>query len=290
MRTLHAHLLTLKDAQNVTTTYIQQLEQRLMSGQAAQPQGTTPAQQSSQLKPPKMAEPPKFSGKGSSLSLEQWIKKVQIWLNYNKVNTDKERIMQANSLVENGVADYMEEYNTLLSKDKNPSTWADFVKKLEMGYKMLDPKRTAQAKLDEHCEKKFSSMIDFAEKFRSYAPQSGYSDEDLIVKVGWLEKKLCIYCRKHAFKKGVFCKNPDPKYKGKKFQMPSVPGKKRQVVCEVEKESPAPDDDTSPEIRPLEEALYVMKAKRASQGKGSNIGGKGKGKAHASEEEEEQNA
>ncbi|KZT07828.1 uncharacterized protein LAESUDRAFT_757975 [Laetiporus sulphureus 93-53] len=52
-----------------------------------------------------------------------------------------------------------------------------------MAYKMLDPKYTAQSLLDAHCAIRHKTMIAFAENFRAYAPESGYSDEILIVKI-----------------------------------------------------------------------------------------------------------
>ncbi|KZT04667.1 uncharacterized protein LAESUDRAFT_760957 [Laetiporus sulphureus 93-53] len=52
-----------------------------------------------------------------------------------------------------------------------------------MAYKMLDPKCTAQSLLDAHCAIRHKTMITFAENFRAYAPESGYSDKDLIVKI-----------------------------------------------------------------------------------------------------------
>ncbi|KZT05127.1 uncharacterized protein LAESUDRAFT_760576 [Laetiporus sulphureus 93-53] len=77
---------------------------------------------------------------------------------------DKDKIRQANAHLKGGAALYMKE-------------------KLEMAYKTLDPKHTAQSMLDVHCAIHHNTMITFTENFRSYAPESRYSDEDLIVKI-----------------------------------------------------------------------------------------------------------
>ncbi|KZT04104.1 uncharacterized protein LAESUDRAFT_761457 [Laetiporus sulphureus 93-53] len=89
----------------------------------------------------------------------------------------------ANAHLEGGAALYMKEYAIKLSSGQPIGTWAEYTRKLEMAYKMLDPKRTTQAQLDVHCAIHHKTMITFAENFRAYAPESGYSDEDLIVKI-----------------------------------------------------------------------------------------------------------
>ncbi|KZT05192.1 uncharacterized protein LAESUDRAFT_760373 [Laetiporus sulphureus 93-53] len=304
--TLHSHLVTLKNAQNTITMYIQQLEQHLMSGQVASTTSITPQPRSSQQKLLKMPKPPKFSDKGSSLTLEQWIKKVQIWLNYNQVNTDKQHISQANALLEGGTSDYMEEYNDILSANQDPGTWADFVKKLEMGYKMLDPKRTAQAKLGEHCKKKFSSMIDFVKKFRSYAPQSGYSDEDLIVKirkhhpiyVQGIMSNVYIMTLTLIPNKWKDCLDMALRIESEYKQQLSRKKPTNYAASTSKPKDPNEMDTTArvahnltPEqmkIRALEEAIHALKVKKVADAKKGSSGSKGKAKASTSSEESEQ--
>ncbi|KZS99428.1 uncharacterized protein LAESUDRAFT_781796, partial [Laetiporus sulphureus 93-53] len=77
----------------------------------------------------------------------------------------------------------MKEYAIKLSSGQPIGTWAEYTRKLEMAYKTLDPKRTAQSQLDAHCTIRHKTMIAFAKNFRAYAPELGYSDEDLIVKI-----------------------------------------------------------------------------------------------------------
>ncbi|KZT00314.1 uncharacterized protein LAESUDRAFT_764736 [Laetiporus sulphureus 93-53] len=108
---------------------------------------------------------------------------LQIWLDYNNFTDDKDKIRQVNVHLEGGAALYMKEYAIKLSSRQPVGTWTEYTRKLEMAYKMLDPKRTAQAQLDAHGAIHHKTMIAFAENFRAYAPESGYSDQDLIVKI-----------------------------------------------------------------------------------------------------------
>ncbi|KZT06173.1 uncharacterized protein LAESUDRAFT_759700 [Laetiporus sulphureus 93-53] len=96
---------------------------------------------------------------------------------------DKDKIQQANVHLEGRAALYMKEYAIKLTSGQDVGTWAEYTRKLEMAYKMLDPKHTAQSLLDAHCAIRHKTMIAFAENFRAYAPKSGYSDEDLIIKI-----------------------------------------------------------------------------------------------------------
>ncbi|KZT05117.1 uncharacterized protein LAESUDRAFT_760566 [Laetiporus sulphureus 93-53] len=146
MDTLYGNMVTLKEAQEKTTTYIIGLEK-------------------------------------SSENFETWFTNLLIWLDYNHFTDDKDKIQQANAHLKGGAALYMKEYAIKLASGQDIGTWAEYTRKLEMAYKMLDPKHTAQAMLNAHCATRHKTMIAFAENFRAYALKSGYSDENLIVKI-----------------------------------------------------------------------------------------------------------
>ncbi|KZT04713.1 uncharacterized protein LAESUDRAFT_760750 [Laetiporus sulphureus 93-53] len=158
MDTLYGNMVALKKAQEKTTTYIaSQSPHRI-----------------------KLPDPVKYLGRKSS---ETWFMNLLIWLDYNHFTDDKDKIWQANAHLEGGAALYMKEYAIKLASRQDVGTWAEYTRKLEMAYKTLDPKRIAQSLLDAHCTIRHKTMIAFAENFRVYAPESGYSDEDLIVKI-----------------------------------------------------------------------------------------------------------
>ncbi|KZT12109.1 uncharacterized protein LAESUDRAFT_754616 [Laetiporus sulphureus 93-53] len=161
MDALYGNMVTLKEAQEMTTTYIVGLESRLNNTI--------------------INAPPQ--GRKSSENFETWFTNLLIWLNYNHFTNDKDKIRQANAHLEGGAALYMKEYAIKLTSGQDIGTWAEYTRKLEMAYKMLDSKCTAQSLLDAHCTIHHKTMITFAENFRAYAPESGYSDEDLIVKI-----------------------------------------------------------------------------------------------------------
>ncbi|KZS99859.1 uncharacterized protein LAESUDRAFT_765146 [Laetiporus sulphureus 93-53] len=119
----------------------------------------------------------------SSENFETWFTNLLIWLDYNHFTDDKDKIQQANAHLEGGAALYMKEYAIKLTSEQDVGTWAEYTRKLEMAHKTLDPKCTAQSMLDVHCTIHHKMMIAFAENFRAYAPKSGYSDKDLIVKI-----------------------------------------------------------------------------------------------------------
>ncbi|KZS99983.1 uncharacterized protein LAESUDRAFT_804433 [Laetiporus sulphureus 93-53] len=179
-------MVALKEAQEKTTTYIVGLESRLNNAIINAPSTgiLPPAGQTSQSpRRIKLPDPPKYSGRKSSENFETWFTNLLIWLDYNHFTDDKDKIRQANAHLEGGAALYMKEYAIKLASGQDVGTWAEYTRKLEMAYKTLDPKRTAQSLLDAHCTIRHKTMIAFAENFRAYAPESGYSDEDLIVKI-----------------------------------------------------------------------------------------------------------
>ncbi|KZT00809.1 uncharacterized protein LAESUDRAFT_800416 [Laetiporus sulphureus 93-53] len=179
-------MVALKEAQEKTTTYIVGLESRLNNAIINAPFTgiLPPAGQTSQSpRRIKLPDPPKYSGRRSSENFETWFTNLLIWLDYNHFTDDKDKIRQANAHLEGGAALYMKEYAIKLASGQDVGTWAEYTRKLEMAYKTLDPKRTAQSLLDAHCAIRHKTMIAFAENFRAYAPESGYSDEDLIVKI-----------------------------------------------------------------------------------------------------------
>ncbi|KZS99455.1 uncharacterized protein LAESUDRAFT_765515 [Laetiporus sulphureus 93-53] len=183
---LYGNMVALKEAQEKTTTYIVGLESRLNNAIINAPSTgiQQPAGQSSQgPRRIKLPDPPKYSERKSTENFETWFMNLQIWLDYNHFTDDKDKIRQANAHLEGGAALYMKEYAIKLASGQDVGTWTGYTRKLEMAYKMLDPKRTAQALLDAHCAIRHKTMIAFAENFRAYAPESGYSDEDLIVKI-----------------------------------------------------------------------------------------------------------
>ncbi|KZT04097.1 uncharacterized protein LAESUDRAFT_761450 [Laetiporus sulphureus 93-53] len=174
MDAVYGNMVVLKEAQEKTTTYIVGLESRLNNAIInVPPQGIQqPANQSSQSpRRIKLPNPPKYSGRKSSENFETW------------TNDDKDKIRQANAHLEGGAALYMKEYAIKLASRQDVGTWAEYTRKLEMAYKTLDPKHTAQSLLDAHCAIRHKTMIAFAENFRAYTPKSGYFDEDLIVKI-----------------------------------------------------------------------------------------------------------
>ncbi|KZT01815.1 uncharacterized protein LAESUDRAFT_763402 [Laetiporus sulphureus 93-53] len=167
MDALYENMVTLKEAQEKTMTYIVGLESQLNNTIINVPP----------------TDPPKYSGRKSSENFETWFTNLLIWLDYNHFTDDKDKIRQANAHLEGGAALYMKEYAIKLASEQDVGTWAEYTRKLEMAYKMLDPKHMAQAMLDAHCTTRHKTMIAFTENFRAYAPESGYSDEDLIVKI-----------------------------------------------------------------------------------------------------------
>ncbi|KZT07242.1 uncharacterized protein LAESUDRAFT_773257, partial [Laetiporus sulphureus 93-53] len=186
MDALYGNMVALKEAQEKTTTYIVGLESRLNNAIINAPStGILPpaGQPSQSLRRIKLPDPPKYSGRKSSENFETWFTNLLIWLDYNHFTDDKDKIRQANVHLEGGAALYMKEYAIKLASGQDVGTWAEYTRKLEMAYKTLDPKRTAQSLLDAHCAIRHKTMIAFAENFRAYAPESGYSDEDLIVKI-----------------------------------------------------------------------------------------------------------
>ncbi|KZS99866.1 uncharacterized protein LAESUDRAFT_765136 [Laetiporus sulphureus 93-53] len=146
MDTLYGNMVALKEAQEKTMTYIIGLESRLNNAIINAPStGIQPLAGQSSQSPHriKLPDPPKYSGRKSSKNFETWFTNLLIWLDYNHFMDDKDKIRQANVHLEGGAALYMKECAIKLASGQDVGTWAEYTRKLEMTYKMLDPKCTA---------------------------------------------------------------------------------------------------------------------------------------------------
>lgn len=142
---------------------------------------TTPGH-TAQSSRPKIAEPPKYSGKKGSLTLEEWVDKVSIWFRYHRITNDEDKIMTAVTFLEGGAASFMDDVLHAAATGQNVGTWADFVSRLSSAYRELSPELVAQQTLEELCSKRHQLTF-FAEKFKLCAKKTGYSDTDLIRRI-----------------------------------------------------------------------------------------------------------
>jgi hypothetical protein len=123
---------------------------------------------------------PKFSGNTKDQTLEDWVMKMHVYFRHQKVTNDEDCITIALMALEGHPHLYMQEYSMAISKNLQLGTWAEFLSKLETGYKDLAPEKRAQQNLDKVDSKKYTDVRSFAEDFRIWAPKSGYSDVELI--------------------------------------------------------------------------------------------------------------
>ncbi|KZT12635.1 uncharacterized protein LAESUDRAFT_753695 [Laetiporus sulphureus 93-53] len=213
--------------------------------------------------------------------------------------TTYDKIQQANAHLEGGAALYMKEYAIKLTSGQDVGTWAEYTRKLEMAYKTLDLKCTAQSLLDAHCAICHKMMIAFAENFRAYAPESGYSDEDLIVKIReqrsthiqtvmsvtetldpskipttWMDYlKFCLEIEiKHLQQVS------GNKLTGQTMATKDKGKGKATKVRQVEEEG---SSDTSPQIAALEQAIAALRGMSTTSTTPLSSKGKGKAKAHS---------
>ncbi|TBU36861.1 hypothetical protein BD309DRAFT_1024003 [Dichomitus squalens] len=116
---------------------------------------TTPAPVVSQALRIKVSEPPKYKdNKGSDITLEQWLQKMDLWFRVQNITTDDDKITLALMYLEGGAHDYVEDYVETASNGGALGTWADFTNRLK-----------------------------FAENFHRYASKSGYADIELIRRI-----------------------------------------------------------------------------------------------------------
>jgi hypothetical protein len=126
---------------------------------------------------------PKFSGNTKDQTLEDWVMKMHVYFRHQKVTNDEDRITIALMALEGHLHSYMQEYSMAISKNLQLGTWAEFLSKLETGYKDLAPEKRAQQNLDKVDSKKYTDVRSFAKDFRIWAPKSGYSDVELIARI-----------------------------------------------------------------------------------------------------------
>jgi DNA polymerase III gamma/tau subunit len=126
---------------------------------------------------------PKFSGNTKDQTLEDWVMKMHVYFRHQKVTNDEDRITIALMALEGHLHLYMQEYSMAISKNLQLGTWAEFLSKLETGYKDLALEKRAQQNLDKVDSKKYTNVRSFAEDFRIWAPKSGYSNVELIARI-----------------------------------------------------------------------------------------------------------
>jgi hypothetical protein len=126
---------------------------------------------------------PKFSGNTKDQTLEDWVMKIHVYFRHQKVTNNEDRITIALMALEGHPHLYMQEYSMAISKNLQLGTWAEFLSKLETGYKDLAPEKRAQQNLDKVDSKKYTNVRSFAEDFRIWAPKSSYSNVELIARI-----------------------------------------------------------------------------------------------------------
>jgi hypothetical protein len=149
---------------------------------AAAPLAPAPAQHRAPTMP-RISDPPKFSGEKKDHTLDQWLQSMGLWFAYYQIFDDGVKIGVAITYLEKGAASYMHNYADAVSRGLPVGTWQAFVQHLETAYRNLAPEKDAQNKLAALCATKQPSMATFAEKFRQYAPRSGYADVELIRRI-----------------------------------------------------------------------------------------------------------
>jgi hypothetical protein len=127
--------------------------------------------------------PPKFSGNDKKQTLKHWLRQVGVWMRFNMITSNKQRITTALMHLEEGALKYCNMFLQAASLGQPLGTWDTFVKFLETGYRDMAPAKCAQEQLEQHCSKKHESISKFAEDFRSLALKSKYLDVELIRRI-----------------------------------------------------------------------------------------------------------
>jgi hypothetical protein len=134
---------------------------------------------------------PKFSRNTKDQTLEDWVMKMHIYFWHQKVTNNKDCITIALMALEGHPHLYMQEYSMAISKNLQLGMWAEFLSKLETGYKDLAPEKHAQQNLNKVDLKKYTNVCSFAKDFCIWAPKSSYSNIELIVCIDW-KHSVCL--------------------------------------------------------------------------------------------------
>jgi hypothetical protein len=126
---------------------------------------------------------PKFSGNTKDQTLEDWVMKMHVYFQHQKVTNDKDRITIVLMALKGHPHLYMQEYSMAISKNLQLGTWAEDLSKLKTGYKDLALEKRAQQNLDKVDSKKYTDVCSFAKDFRIWAPKSSYLDVELIARI-----------------------------------------------------------------------------------------------------------
>jgi hypothetical protein len=126
---------------------------------------------------------PKFFRNTKDQMLKDWVMKMHVYFQHQKVTNNKDCITIALMALEGHLHLYMQEYSMAISKNLQLGMWAEFLSKLETGYKDLAPEKCAQQNLNKVDSKKYTNVHSFAKDFRIWAPKSGYSNIELIARI-----------------------------------------------------------------------------------------------------------
>ena len=133
---------------------------------------------------PTMKEPDTFNGDKAS-KLDDWLESMALWLRHRGVTNDEKKIETAMTYLRGSAKKVMQEYFDKVADSKPLGTWTNFVNDLQKGFQQTDKKDRARAEFEQLVSKKGTNektFNEFAARFRSLARQTGFSNEELLVK------------------------------------------------------------------------------------------------------------
>ena len=137
---------------------------------------------------PKLSEPPIFSGSDGKIKFTEWMDKILIWIDYQELKNDKDKITLASARLTGAATKYVLPWTKKIISGK-PVDWDEFIKDLKRIYGQRNTEEGHKEEFDEFVKDTGAARRDFIshmEKFRTLAELSQYDDKYIINKLNKL--------------------------------------------------------------------------------------------------------
>src|SRR4051812_38487522 len=139
---------------------------------------------------PKLPDPPVFNGAGGDMKFGEWVDKVQLWISYENVVSDRHKIILTTLRMSGAASKYVTSWTRKAADTTKLVSYNSFITELKQIYGQRDEQDGAKKEFNELCRNEdftHRNFIKFAERFRTLAKLCEHPSSHIIDR---LEKML----------------------------------------------------------------------------------------------------
>ncbi|PCH42634.1 hypothetical protein WOLCODRAFT_152669 [Wolfiporia cocos MD-104 SS10] len=138
---------------------------------------------------PKVTAPPEFSGDGSKIAVNEWLKKCVMYFGAYPITDDRQKIIQALQHLSGSAFDYQEEkIKNAADASKSLGTWAEFEEEMLWVYRKKTEEELARKEIEGYFgpsgkKKAAANFYQYAERLRQLAKKAKTPNDTLCEKL-----------------------------------------------------------------------------------------------------------